>query len=42
MIWNLGMLDPYKSAAESDKLVRGEKQLDRELVGFLAELIVKS
>lgn len=31
-----------KSAAKNDKLVRDEKQLDREFTGFLRNLTVKS
>lgn len=32
----------HKSAVKHDKLVRDEKQLDTGLIGFLANLIVKS
>lgn len=44
MIRNLDILGTHthKSADKNDKLVRDEKQLDTGLIGFLANLIVKS
>lgn len=41
MIRHVGILDRHKSAANHDKLVRDEKQLDTELIGFLLTSLFK-